>query len=162
LVKLPEVERALIENAAQLGKPPIAQSTLAEDIYAANEESSHLGEQIETLVDAIERAPSPALSKRLAEREAQRDAVRAELQQLKARAADSESRVVALRAKRLAAAIGNLTLSTVAAANAALRECVESVTVDYPEGLLRLAWRHGPVTELRYGVGSVFEDLDQI
>jgi DNA invertase Pin-like site-specific DNA recombinase len=160
LVKLPEVERALSDSAERLRKPPLADEDLAGEIAAANEELGHLGEQIETLVDAIERSPSEALSKRLAEREAARDAVRAELKQLKARAADAESRVVLLRAKRLANIVGNLKLGTVAAVNAALRECVESVTIDYDGGLLRLAWRHGPRTELRYGVGSEFEDLD--
>ena len=79
---------------------------------------------------------------------------------LKARAADTESSVVLLRAKRLADLVRTLRPGTVAAANAALRECVESVTVDYVDGLLRLAWRHGPRTELRYAVGSEFADLD--
>jgi DNA invertase Pin-like site-specific DNA recombinase len=159
LVKLPDIERAFTANAAQLRKPPIGQSTLAADVDAADEELYHLTKQIETLVDAIERKPSPALSKRLEEREAQSAAVREELESLRARAADSESRVVALRANRLADAVGNLTPARIAAANAALRECVESVTVDYAQGVLRLAWRHGPTTELIFDAG--FEDLDK-
>lgn len=162
VVRLPDVERAFIDNAAQFRKPPIADNTLAAEIDAADEELYHVSKQIEAIVDAIERRPSAALSKRLSEREEQAGALRTELTQLRERAAESESRVVALRAKRLADAVASgLKPDTLAAANAALRECVESVTVDYPEGLLRLNWRHGPKTELRFDAGMEFEDLDK-
>lgn len=160
-VKLPDVERAFTENVAQLRRPPIAESALAEEIDATDEELYRVSKQIEALVSAIERTPSVALSKRLAEREAQAAAVRAELSQLRAHAAESESRVVALRARRLADAVVGLKPETLAAANAALRECVESVTVDYPEGILRLNWRHGPKTEMRFDAGMEFDDLDK-
>jgi DNA invertase Pin-like site-specific DNA recombinase len=158
-VKLPDVERAFIENAAQFRKPPIAQSTLAMDIDATDEELYLVHKQIEALVDAIERKPSAALSKRLAEREAQAAALKAALDQLRERAAESESGLVALRAKRLADAVAGLKPDTLAAANAALRECMESVVVDYPEGVLRLAWRHGPTTELRFDAGTHWKNL---
>jgi hypothetical protein len=160
-VSLPDVERAFTENAARLRRPPLAESTLAEEIEGADEELYHIGKQVEALVNAIERAPSVALSKRLAEREKQAAAVRADLEQLRERAAESESRVVKLRASRLADALAGLKPDTVAAANAALRECMESVIVDYPQGVLRLNWRHGPKTELRFDAGAEFEDLDK-
>lgn len=159
-VRLPDVERALIENAAQLRKPPIAENTLAGEVDAADDELCRVGKQIEALVNSIERKPSEALSRRLAEREAQAATLRTELEQLRTRAAESESRVVALRAKRLADAIAGLKPATLPTANTALRECVESIVVDYPEGILRLNWRHGPKTELRFGAGTEFEDLD--
>jgi hypothetical protein len=160
-VRLPDVERAFVSHAALLRNPPIAQNTLAEEIDGADEELYNVNKQIEALVNAIERKPSEALSRRLAEREAQAAKVRAELTQLRERAVESESRVVALRAKRLADAAASLGPDTLATANAALRECIESVIVDYPEGILRLNWRHGPKTELRFDAGAEFEDLDK-
>jgi hypothetical protein len=165
-IKLRDVERAFVENAAQLGKPPIAQSGLAEEVDAADEALYLVQKQIEGLVNAIERKPSAALSKRLAEREAEESRLKAELRELRDRAAESESRVVALRAKRLAEAAASLKPDNLAAANAALRECMESVIVDYPEGLLRLNWRHGPVTQLVFDeqarARAHFTDLDKV
>jgi DNA invertase Pin-like site-specific DNA recombinase len=158
LVKLLDIERAFTRNAAQLHRPPITENSLASDIDAADEELYQLGKQIEAIVDAIERKPSLALSQRLEERETQAVAVKTVLEQLRARAADSESRVVKHRAKRLADVLKAEPLA-VSAANAAMRECIESVTVDYERGDLRLAWRHGPVTEINYD--ERFEDLDQ-
>jgi DNA invertase Pin-like site-specific DNA recombinase len=160
-VPLPAVERALVAHAASFRKVPIAETMLAEEIAAADEELYRVAKQVEEIVDAIERGSSAALSQRLAEREAQAEGLRAELHRLKAHAAETESRVVALRAARLAEALERLNPVTVASANAAMRECLESVTVDYSEGVLRLLWRHGPTTEIRYGVGEEFKDLDQ-
>jgi DNA invertase Pin-like site-specific DNA recombinase len=158
-VSLPDVERALTENIWQFRKPPIAESTLASEIDAADEALYHTGKQIEALVNTIERRPSAAISKRLAERESQAAKLKASLESRRAQAAESESRVVALRAKRLADALGAKKTDFVVA-NAALHECMESVVVDYPAGVLRLNWRHGPVTELRFDAGAEFGDLD--
>jgi len=159
-VSLSDVEHAFVSHAPLLRNPPIVENTLAEEIDGADEELYRVGKQIAALVDAIERKPSPALSQRLAEREAQAAKVKADLNRLRERSAESESRIVALRAKRLADAAASLKPDTLAVANAALRECIEFVTVDYPAGVLRLNWRHGPKTELRFDGGSDFENLD--
>lgn len=157
-VRLVDIERALASNAAYLRTPPIPESTLAADIAATDEELYQVSKEVEELVDAIARKASPALLQGLEDREARAAALGEQLGQLRARAADSESRVVNLRASRMADAIANLREDTVAAANAALRECIESVTVDYPRGVLRLHWRHGPETELPC---VSFVDLDK-
>jgi DNA invertase Pin-like site-specific DNA recombinase len=157
-VPLADVEHALVEGAVLLRTPPLVDNALDEQIDVADEELYRLGKQIEALVNAIERTPSAALSKRLAEREAQATKMRAELSQLRERATESESRIVALRARRLAEALTKKPL-VVAVANAALRECVESAVVDYRAGLLRLKWRHGPTTELLFDAG--FGNLDK-
>jgi chromosome segregation ATPase len=147
---LPDVEHALIEKAHVLSKPPIVHANLTELIAAAREKLFHLDGQIDSLVNTIERSPSAALSKRLAAREAEAEALKAELEQLMTRAADTESRVVKLRATRLSAALAQLEEkpATVAAANSALRECMDSVVVNYSAGVLNLHWRHGAVTSL--------------
>jgi DNA invertase Pin-like site-specific DNA recombinase len=157
-VLLPAVERALKDNAVGFRKPPLADESRAEEIEAAEEALYLVTKQIKALVTAIERTPSMALSKQLGVRESQASKLRAELTALRELAAESESRVVALRAKRAAEALAG---ADVAVANAALRECVESIIVDYQEGVLRLAWRHGPKTELRFDAGTMFENLDR-
>jgi DNA invertase Pin-like site-specific DNA recombinase len=151
-VRLPELERVLIENAAQLGNPPAADNNLAEEIKGADAECDGLQEVIESLVCAIEHSPSQALSKQLAKREAELTAVQAQLKALEERAADSESRVVKHRAKRLSDALKRLRThpTEIAAANAALREAVDSVVVDYSRGQLLLNWRHGVTSSLLY------------
>jgi len=65
------------------------------------------------------------------------------------RAAAAESRVVQHRAQRERDALLRAPLD-LAATNAALREWVEQIVVDYRAGELALHWRHGPVTSLTY------------
>jgi hypothetical protein len=155
-VPLHQVHHALIAGADTLRNPPLVDEDLGDQIKAANLELFQLGEQIETLVDNIERSPSPALSKRLASREAEADAVRGQLKALEARATDSESRIVKHRAGRLADALtafgeGQETAELLAAANSALRECMDSIVIEYQTGQLRLQWRHGAGSALLYG-----------
>jgi DNA invertase Pin-like site-specific DNA recombinase len=144
MVKLSDVERVIIENARHLS-PPLVEEDLEASIEGHVYALSELRDQIETLVDQIECKPSPALSARLAKREAEAEEWRAELQKLQAQAADSESRIVNLRAKRLSEALLQLKKDPqqTAAANQALRECMEKIVVDYKESVLRLHWRHG-------------------
>lgn len=151
-IRLPELERVLVDNASKLDNPPLADNNLAEQIRDADAALTALSEQIESLADTIERAPSEALSKRLAKREAEAATVRDDLQTLRARAADSESRVVKHRATRLRECLTRLKSdpSAIAAANAALRECVESIVVRYTTGQLVLNWRHGVSSSLLF------------
>lgn len=158
-VRLSEVQHALIAGADTLADPPLVDEDLGAQIGAAEAELFHLSEQIESLVSTIERAPSAALSKRLAARETEADVVRDELEKLTARAADSESSVVRLRAKRLSESLTRFdadlgSSELLAAANSALRECVDAVVIDYKAGELRLKWRHGPTSALLYGAGD--------
>jgi DNA invertase Pin-like site-specific DNA recombinase len=151
-VRLPELERVLIENADRLGNPPVADNNLTDSIEGITDGLIELELHIESLVDAIERAPSAALSKRLAAREVEADKMRAHLSALQLLAADSESRVVKHRAQRLRECLKRLKKAPdqIAAANAALRECVESIIVSYPTGQLLLNWRHGASSSLLF------------
>jgi DNA invertase Pin-like site-specific DNA recombinase len=159
-VALPDVEQAFADSVSHFRNPPLAEADLAAEIDGADNVLYEVQKEIKELVRAIKIRASDTLSKELAECEAHAARVKAVLEVLRERAAETESRVVALRAKRLADAVADLKPDTFAAANAALRECLESVTVDYPEGVLRLSWRHGPKTELRFDAGSDFQDLD--
>jgi DNA invertase Pin-like site-specific DNA recombinase len=151
-IRLPELERVLIDNAAKLGNPPVADDNLAEQIKGADAECDGLQEAIDSLVMAIEHSPSQALSKQLAKREAELTVMREQLKALQLRAADAESRVVKHRAQRLSECLTRLKThpDEIAQVNAALRECVDSIVVSYPTGELLLNWRHGVSTSLLF------------
>jgi DNA invertase Pin-like site-specific DNA recombinase len=151
-VKLPEVERALIDAAATLGNPPAPDEDLTDSIRGVSGAIAETEAYIETLADQIERKPSAALSKRLAAREGQLEKTRADLKALEQLAADSSSNVVRHRAARLRDCLRRLKArpDEIAAANSALRECVEHVIIDYPTGQLILKWRHGVTSTMLY------------
>ena len=88
---------------------------------------------IEALADQIERKPSAALSKRLAARETQLEKTRADLKDWSSAPRTHRLNVVKHRAARLRDCLRRLKAhpDEIAAANSALRECVEHVTVDY-------------------------------
>jgi hypothetical protein len=92
-------------------------------------------------VNVLARQPSTAIERKVRELETECERMRTDLEGLKARAAQSESKLVARRAERLTAALQRSPLDK-AACNAALRECFASATVDYNAGELRLRWRH--------------------
>lgn len=146
-VRLPDIEQAFAENVAHFRTPPLAEADLAAEVDGVENELYEVRKEIRELVRAIKIRASETLSKELAEREAHAEKVKADLEALRERAAATESRIVALRAKRMADAIGG----PIETANASMREALESVTVAYDEGLLKLKWRHGPTTEIRYG-----------
>jgi DNA invertase Pin-like site-specific DNA recombinase len=152
-VPVRDVESALIDGARILGNPPLVDENLAEEIENVSGALFHHHEEIENLVNTIEHRPSAALSKRLAAREAEAVAIKAELAELEARAEDSESRVVNHRAKRLSESLIRLKREPeqIAAANSALRECLNAIVVDHKAGKLRLQWRNGASSTLLFG-----------
>ena len=151
-VLLPAVEKALIDAAVTLGNPPAPDEDLTDSIKGVSGSIAELEGYIEALADQIERKPSVTLSKRLAARESEIEKMRADLKALEQRAADSSSNVVKHRAARLRDCLRRLKAhpDEIAAVNSALRECVESVTVNYPTGQLILKWRHGVTSTLLY------------
>jgi DNA invertase Pin-like site-specific DNA recombinase len=151
-VPLSTVEKALLDAAATLGDPPAPDEDLTDSIRGVSGSIAELEAHIEALADLIEDKPSVTLTKRLAARESQVETMRADLKALEQRAADSSSAVVKHRAARLRDCLRRLKQHPdgVAAANSALRECVESVTVDYPAGQLILKWRHGVTSTILY------------
>lgn len=151
------VEAALVGAASTLGDPPAPDEDLADSIRGVAGSIAETEAYIEALADQIERKPSAALAKRLGARESQIEKMRADLKALEQRAADSSSTVVKHRAARLRDCLRRLQKhpNEVAAANSALRECVESVTISYPTekipvGQLILRWRHGVTSSIIY------------
>jgi DNA invertase Pin-like site-specific DNA recombinase len=156
-VSLRSVERALIDNADRLGHPPLADSNIAEAIKDADADLTATEEEIENLLDSIQRSPSDAATKRLAQREAAAVAMRKQLEELQARGADSESRIVKHRARRVAELLKRLDKhpEELTTANAALCESINAVEIDYPNGDLVLQWRHGVTSKLMFAAGTL-------
>jgi DNA invertase Pin-like site-specific DNA recombinase len=156
-VSLGAVERALIDNADRLGHPPLADSNIAEAIKDAEADLDATQEEIENLLDSIQRSPSDAAAKRLAQREAAAAALLKQLEELQARGADSESKIVKHRARRVAESLKRLDKhpEELAAANAALCESINAVVIDYPNGDLVLQWRHGVTSKLMFAAGTL-------
>ena len=148
-VSLDAVQVALVRVA---GDPlPSPEPGLDDDIRAADASLEALTETIERLVDQIERAPSAALSKRLAAHEEALERQRRELDAMYGRLADADSKLVQRRTERYRAAMLAKPLD-VGAANAALREMVARVVVDYDRGSLVMHWKHDGQTEIPYAL----------
>jgi hypothetical protein len=114
---------------------------------------------LDRTMQSLDRAPtSKMLLARLAELEASADRARAELARLQALAAETDTRVLQMRAGRLRSALSGEPLD-VARANACLKECLTQVTIDYTQGELRLHWRHNGETVVRYDWAGEFEDM---
>jgi DNA invertase Pin-like site-specific DNA recombinase len=100
------------------------------------------------LVDAIalELNPPAVILERIRTAQAERDALAADVERLEKQLAQTAQSLVAQRVEKLRVALSwfEVDRGDISHANAALRECFESVTVDYLTGKLVMNWRHGP------------------
>ena len=148
-VPLPAVQHALIRTA---GNPlPRAEKGLDAEVRSAEAGLEAIDEAIEELVEAIEQSSSPTLLKRLKAREEMRERAQATLKELEQRAVQSDTKLVKLRTARYRAAMQAQPFD-VAAANAALREMVSKVVINYKRQTLQLHWRHDGETEVDYEI----------
>ncbi len=161
-VPLDQVTTALTRLAGV--ELPKADQSLAEEISNAEGALEGTLDAIENIADALIERPSVTLSARLAVHEANAEKIRANLAALQARALETDSMLVKRRADRLRVALSAVPLDA-GKANAALRECLRSVTVDHTRGMLALDWRHDGTTELEYDytkrAAAEFEDLSK-
>lgn len=149
-VKISDVEHALRVNAQEIpsGRPS-GDEDLRQQIDAVDHELYETGVLIEDAVDLLLTRKSAALSKRLAKLEARSAQLKATYDELTARAAESEPKVVKHRAERLRAALSAPKLDR-QAVNTAMRECFSHVVVNYTRGVLECVWRHGPSDEIPF------------
>lgn len=150
-VRLADVEGALIARRGQLvGEMPHSDAQLGDDIENHEAQLGVLEDELERLLDVLQQGGhSDAVTRRLRALEDQRDALKAELSALLERASQEESKLVNLKASRLAEALEAEPVDR-QTANAALRQCLERVVVDYRSGFLELHWNHGGVSSLFY------------
>lgn len=141
-VPLDAVENALVRNAEVFARiVPARDANLQADIDGCDRELHITLTSLENLLDALSEKPSNAIENRVRKLEAKAEKLRAELDELKTKAGQTESQLVANRAERLNKALSTKPVD-IAAANAALRECFSHVVVDYDDGDLRCKWRH--------------------
>ena len=141
-VPLDIVEESLTRNADVFVRVvPARDPNLQQEIDDLDRVWFESSRNLESLISVLAREPSAAIERRVRKLESECDEMRAEMEVLRERASQSESKLVANRASRLSDVLSMNSLD-IAAANAALRECFLSVVVDYGNGDLLLRWRH--------------------
>lgn len=149
-VRYETIEHALLTEYRQmLDDMPHADAHLAGALRQAQVNLDAAEAKAEELASLLERHPSDVLGKRLATHEAQVRDLRKERDQLAARAVQSERKAIALKVKNLDVALRARPLDR-KRVNAALRELLTGVTVDYTTGYLEFAWRAGGSSSLMF------------
>jgi DNA invertase Pin-like site-specific DNA recombinase len=144
------VEDALLKDYQRIIEDmPHSDTHLADALQAAQLTLDATEERAEEIAELLEKHPSETLAKRLAQYETAVRAARDERDQLASRAAQSERRAVALKVKNLGVALRARPLDR-RRANAALRELLTGVTIDYTTGYLEFAWRTGGESSLMF------------
>jgi DNA invertase Pin-like site-specific DNA recombinase len=138
---------AAIRRAAASPLPRAA--NLDTEIQSAAAGLEAIDEAVEELLQAIEQGHSQLLLDRLKAREAMRERAAATLAELEQRAAKADTKLLKLRTARYRETMTAEPLD-IPKANAALRELVSRVVVDYEQGVLRVTWRHDGVTDIDY------------
>jgi DNA invertase Pin-like site-specific DNA recombinase len=147
------VENAFLENADYLiGSVPggDAGNGVDQALERVDGAIGGLGDEIERVLDAIQGGSSTALTQRLRELEDARDTLEAERRDLIERQAERMGPVVKHKLDDLSACLKGAPLDRTKA-NALLRQLLEEVVVDYPNGLLSLVWKHGGESEVVFG-----------
>jgi DNA invertase Pin-like site-specific DNA recombinase len=170
IVRLLPIESTLATRCDQiLGEMPSADSALEERLWNARNSESALVDEVQQVSELLMRHRSEALAAQLVKLELDLHNTRAKREAAEQAAAAAESRVLKLRSARLAEAFKqrpkdadasldfsreaqrnpSLTherLKAVSAwrrlANAALRDLLKEVVVDYRTGNLEFRWRH--------------------
>jgi DNA invertase Pin-like site-specific DNA recombinase len=145
------VENALLTEYRQvLDDMPHADTHLAGALRQAQVTLDATEGRAEELAQLLEKHPSETLARKLAGYEQAVREARDERDKLAARAVQSERKAVALKAKNLGVALRARPVDR-RRINAALRELLTGVTVDFTTGYLEFAWRAGGESSLLYG-----------
>jgi DNA invertase Pin-like site-specific DNA recombinase len=148
-----QVEHAFLENAdSVMAAVPAGDAGKQVDQALENADAAllGLGDEIERLLDAIQKGPIPALTQRLRELEDGKDALEAERRHLMEKQAETMGPLVEHKLDDLSASLKETPLDRTKA-NSLLRQLCEEVVVDYPNGMLSFLWKHGGETGLVFG-----------
>lgn len=151
-IRYDRVEQAFLEDAKRLvNTVPAGDGYKEIDKELANVETvlEVIPDQIENVLDAIQKRGSAALSERLRVLEASQEEMRLQRDTLLERQAEAAGALVAHKVDDLETALAQKTLDR-AGANTLLRQLLSSVTVDYENGRLALSWKHGGESEVVY------------
>ncbi len=147
------VEDALMADPARLvaDAPAAGDPEVAAQVVNLESAISGIEDAIENVLDAIQRTgASEALATRLRELEADHAEQSGRHAQLLETLAASSGPVIEKRLAALEDALQRHEEVGAQAVNAALRSLVDAVVVDYRWGVLRMQWRHGGESEVRY------------
>jgi DNA invertase Pin-like site-specific DNA recombinase len=142
------VEQALGWGMRRLAKSVPSQNTAHErEIDDLSRELTRRVSVRRNLTDAIAEQPSTTLSKELAEAEAACDEIQAQLHEAMDRAASSAPAALRERMEELCTLMASPVLE-VGRINSRLRQCFQSVVVDFDAGALRATWKNGRETPI--------------
>ncbi len=157
-IRYDAAERYFLARAAELIEQAPAGET-DEDAVALLEQTRHnlfgLAEEVERLLDSLQRAPSLAIEGRLVKLEAAKAGVEKELRGLAARVEWAQGPSVRRRLDDLAQALQAAPLDRTAA-NATMRTVFRQVVVDFDAAELVLHWQHGGESRVEYSPGREF------
>lgn len=144
------IEDALTKNyRAIVDDMPSPDAALDREWRSAEAAVSELEGRIGDLMAHLERRPSDALARRIAELEVSLMAAKKARDEVAARATGAESRVLKLKLDALGTAIRARPMNR-ERINAALRELLDKVVIDYRSGYLEFHWRAGGESSILY------------
>ncbi len=147
-VPIEDVEKALLKDHEQIIREmPHQDADTESELQDAQTLVDALEFKVGGLLDLLERRPSDSLAKRVASLEVQLKDARQVRDEVASKAQQTEKQIVQRKADNLAVAMRAKPLNR-ERINAALRELLEGVTVDYTSGHLRFHWRAGGQTAL--------------
>ncbi|MEX0735735.1 MAG: recombinase family protein [Steroidobacteraceae bacterium] len=151
MVPYAPLESALLENLDRiLDEMPAPDVSLEANYRNTSVAADVMADKVAELLEQLERSPSDALAGRLAELEAAAKVANAARDAAAANIANAESKVLKLKTVALSEAIHTKPLDR-ARVNAALRELLERVVIDYRSGHLEFHWRAGGTSSIMYG-----------
>jgi DNA invertase Pin-like site-specific DNA recombinase len=149
-VRYEHLETVFIEqHRAVLAQMPSPNDEVVRGLANADAAVNALEGRMEALLEQLDRNPSDALAKRVAQLEATLKGAQADLSDWQDKAAATDSKAIKLRRANLMAAI-QARPKDVARINAALRELATEVVIDYRTGHLVFKWRSGGESSLLF------------
>lgn len=149
-VDLAAVEAGLLAHLDSfIANAPSAVAGLDDELERLDTVLGVYDDEIENLVDALGKAASPAITKRLRTIEVELAEVRAERDAVLVRIDAGSSPVLTERLRNLEAALTAEPMDR-RKANVLLRSVLTSVEVDYPNGALNFGWKHGGESSIHY------------
>ncbi len=156
------VERTVLgQFGAILDGMPHPNEQVEQELSAARAAVDGQEARLAALLDTLERHPSDSLAKRVQDAEVALKAQREALDDIETRAAHLDSKAIRLRCEALGVAIRARPVDR-ARINAALRELVESVTIDYNTGHMRFRWRSGGESSVIFMWPDVTREVDAL
>jgi len=150
MVSYDDVEGALVEGYERIIREmPHPDAQLERNLKAAQATVDDLEGRMADLMRLLERRPSDTLARRVAQLEVDLKEAHQERDDAAAVATQAERKVVAMKADALGVAMRAKPFSR-ERINAALRELLDGVTVDYTTGHLRFHWRAGGESDVLF------------